>query len=220
MFSPLLFFVMQQHRDFDASKDSDMGHLQDSEDEPDLIRLNAAYDLLQIDPAQAIKELQLLAEQGSLSGMLHLGWAYQKGTGNGVEPEQAEIWFRRAYEKGSRLAIYYLGHLYLRQKEYSKAHDIFTTGASMDYVPAIYCLGQMYMDGAGVSKQPDKARALLERATALGHVFAKRSLAKLLMSGHFGVLNFFRGCFLVLGALKDGFVVGMKEDLSSDRLRA
>ena len=89
----------------------------------------------------------------------------------------------------------------------------------MQYAPAIYCLGQMYVDGTGVSKQPDKGRALLEQATALGHVFAKRGLAKLLMSGQFGFFNTFRGGCFFLGALKDGVVVGMNEDASSDRLR-
>jgi TPR repeat protein len=151
--------------------------------------------------------------------MLHLGWAYQKGTGTGADAKQAEVWFRRAFEKGSKLAIYYLGHFYLQQQEYSKAHEVFAVGASMQYAPAIYCLGQMYVDGTGVSKQPDKGRALLEQATALGHVFAKRGLAKLLMSGQFGFFNTFRGGCFFLGALKDGVVVGMNEDASSDRLR-
>ena len=197
-----------------------MGHTQNLENEPDVTRLNEAYALLEIDPARAVRELRLLAEQGSLYGMLYLGWAYQKGTGTAADAKQAEAWFRRAFEKGSKLAIYYLGHLYLQQQEYSKAHEVFAVGASMQYSPAIYCLAQMYVDGAGVSKQPDKARALLEQATVLGHVFAKRSLAKLLMSGEFGFFSIFRGCSLFLGALKDGFVVGMKEDASSDRLRA
>ncbi|MGQ0593582.1 MAG: tetratricopeptide repeat protein [Gammaproteobacteria bacterium] len=196
-----------------------MDHTQDWENEPDLTRLNEAYGLLETDPTCAVKELQSLAELGSLYSMLYLGWAYQKGTGTRVDTKQAEIWFRRAYQKGSKLAIYYLGHLYLQQQEHSKAHEVFAAGVSMDYAPAIYCLGQMYVDGAGVSQQPDKARALLERATALGHVFAKRSLAKLLISGQFGFFNIFRGCFLLLGAVKDGLVVGMTEDSSSDRLR-
>ena len=196
-----------------------MNHTQDGDDEPDLTRLNEAYKLLETDPAKAVKELQGLAELGSLLSMLYLGWAYQKCAGIG-DIKQAEIWFRRAYEKGSRLAIYHLGHLYLKQQEYAKAHEIFSAGATMDYAPAIYCLGQMYMDGAGISKQPDKARTLLERATALGHVFAKRSLARLLMSGRFGFFSIFKGCFLLLGAVKDGLVVSMNEGSSSDRLRA
>lgn len=197
-----------------------MEHTQDRENEPDVTLLNEAYALLETDPARAVKELQSLAERGSSYSMLYLGWASQKGTGVAVDAKQAEVWFRRAVEKGSELAIYYLGHFYLQQQEYSKAHEVFAMGVSKRYAPAIYCLGQMYLDGTGVSKQPDKARALLEQATALGHVFAKRSLAKLLMSGQFGLYSILRGCSLFLGALKDGLVVGMKEDTSSDRLRA
>lgn len=197
-----------------------MDHAQNFENEPDVARLSVAYALMETDPAQAVKELQLLAERGSSYSMLYLGWAYQKGTGASVDAKQAERWFHRAVENGSKLAIYYLGHFYLQQQEYSKAHEVFVMGVSKQYAPAIYCLGQMYLDGTGVSKQPDKARALLEQATALGHVFAKRSLAKLLMSGQFGLFSILRGCSLFLGALKDGFVVGMKDDASSDRLRA
>lgn len=117
------------------------------------------------------------------------------------------------------LGGYYLGHLYLERKEYSKAHEIFTAGASMNYSPAIFCLGHMYMDGQGVEKDLSKARSLFEKASMAGHVFAKRTLAKLLLSGQFGLLNVFKGSLLFFGAVKDGIVVG-STDPSSDRLRA
>ncbi len=150
--------------------------------------------------------------------MLYLGWAYQKGVGIAADARQAEVWLRRAFEKGSKLVIYYLGDFYWQQQEYSKAHEVFAVGVSMQYTPAIYCFGRMYVEETGVGKQPDKARVLMEQATALGHLFAKRSLARLLMSGQFGLFNVLRGYSLFFGALKDFCVVVMKEGASSDRL--
>jgi TPR repeat protein len=197
--------------------DASAWQLQDVEQEPDLVRLNEAYGLLEANPGRAIAELQSLAESGSVLSMIYLGWIYQ--TDNNIDMKKAESWLRRACDKGSKLAIYYLGHLYLKQREYEKAREIFMYGDSNDYAPATYCLAEMYIDGSGAKKQLEKARELLEKATSLGHVFAKRSLARLLMSGRFGFFNMFRGFFLLLGALKDGFVVGIKEP-SSDRLRA
>lgn len=190
---------------------------QDVDQEPDLFKLNEAYGLLETNPGRAIGELESLAENGSVLSMIYLGWVYQ--TGKNMDLKKAESWLRRACDKGAKLAIYYLGHFYLKQREYEKAREIFMYGDSSDYTPATYCLAEMYVDGSGVNKQIEKARELLEKATALGHVFAKRSLAKLLMSGQFGFFNVFRGFFLLLGALKDGLVVGIKEP-SSDRLRA
>jgi hypothetical protein len=175
---------------------------------------------METDPQRGFQELKALAEAGSLLAIVHFGWALENGTGTNVDSKAAEMWLRRAYERGSDVASYYLGHVYLRRRDYSRAQDVFAGGASMDYPPSIYRLGDMYLQGTGIEKQPDKAIALFEKASALGHVFAKRKLAGLLMSGRFGAFNIVRGVTLLAGALKDGLLVALREGADSDRLRA
>lgn len=191
------------------------------EKEPAVKELDRANGLLETDPVRAFQELRTLTEKGSPHSMLLLGWAYERGLGTTADMKQAETWYRRAYEKGSKKvskeAACHLGYIYLQQKNSDKAHEAFAAGAAMDYAPAIYRLGVMYRYGRGVNKQPDKARSLFERASVLGHVFAKAELAKQLMSGQFGFFNIFRGFYMFLCAHKDLFGVGTKDEFS-DRL--
>lgn len=189
-------------------------------EEPDMERLAYAYGLLQTMPGpKAIRELEELAELGSLSSMVYLGCVYQHGMGTEQNITAAEAWFRCGYEHGSKLAIYYLGNLYLLKKEYLKAEEIFISGLEVGYSPAIFCLGCMYLEGTGVIKQPEKARVLFEKASSLGHVFAKRFLAKMYLSGSYGGNAFIKGIFLLVSAMKD-FLMIAKSDPDSDRLRA
>ena len=187
--------------------------------EPDMDRLISAYRLLQTEPGPKVfRELEELAELGSLSSMVYLGCAYQHGMGTEKDMSAAETWFRRGYDSGSKLALYYLGHLYLAKKEYDNAEVVFVSGMKINYSPAIFCLGCMYLEGTGVIKQPDQARILFEKASGLGHVFAKRFLAKMYLSGRYGIFFFLKGVLLLVGAMKD-FLVIAKSDPDSDLLR-
>ncbi len=192
------------------------------EKEPDLKQLWIVQEMRKTDPARAIEGLRALAEKGSSRSMLHLGWSYQKGIGVPADMAQAEKWFRLAYEKGpakiKKEAAYFLGWIYFLRNDYAKAHELFSAGAAMDYPPAIYRLARMYRDGLGVEKQPDKARQLFEKASALGNLFAKRGLALQLLSGHFGFMNILRGLGLLLRSSKQIFLVAGKNP-SSEQLR-
>lgn len=185
--------------------------------EPDLERLNKAYGLLKTDHKNAIRELKELAVMGSLLSMVHLGWVYQKGVGTDVNTAEAERWLLRAYHGGSNMGAYYLGHLYMEEKNYLSAIKVFAAGASNKYPPAMYCLAHMYLDGLGIQPQEDVARTLLEEAADLGHIFAKGTLARLLMSGKYGVSSMAKGFVMFIGTLKDVMVVGIT-DPSSERL--
>ena len=188
------------------------------EKEPDLAKLREAHALMATAPKQALIELKALASRGSLMSMLYIASAYKEGKGTEVNISQAEEWYKRAGDGGVSLASYKLGRLYLEEKDYSRAKEVFMLGASQDYMPSLNMLGIMYRDGEGVEKNIDKAKDFFERASALGHVFSKRNLGALLLSGHFGTFKILRGLYLFIGALRDLVVVGRADSLS-DRLR-
>ncbi len=178
------------------------------------LRLQQAYALRETDPARAFEEYRTLSADGYPDAMMQLAWCYQEGIGTVTNMSLAELWFRRAYEKGTdrakRQAIYYLGRYYLMQKDYSKARDIFSIGDAINYSPATYHLGRLYWRGIGVKKQPSEARMLFERASKQGHLLAKRNLAILLMSGRFGIWNIFRGLYLLFQSFKEFSTVQYK----------
>jgi TPR repeat protein len=189
-------------------------------EEPDIDTLCKAYDCLQSEPnPKVIKLLEDLANRGSLMSMIYIAWAYEKGNGVLTDEDQVIAWYRRAINSGSDLATYYLGHFYLKRKNYIQAKEVFNIGALKDYSPAIYCLGCMYLEGTGCEKNQVEALNLFKKASKQGHVFAKRSLAGMYLSGKYGLVNIINGLFLFFSALKSSFIIHMK-DPHSDLLRA
>lgn len=71
----------------------------------------------------------------------------------------------------------------------------------------------MYRDGLGIDKQPETARALFEQASLQGNLFARMALAKLLMSGRFGVAKIFKGFNLYLVTLKNAMAACSKDEI-------
>lgn len=189
-------------------------------EEPDTDALCIAYERFQSEPnPETIKLLEDLANRGSLMSMIYIAWAYEKGNGVLVDDSQVVIWYRRAIKSGSDLATYYLGHFYLKKKDYMQAKEAFSIGALKDYSPAMYCLGCMYLEGTGCEKNLGEALNLFEKASKQGHVFAKRSLAGMYLSGKYGLVNVINGILLFFSAIKSSFMINMK-DPHSDLLRA
>jgi TPR repeat protein len=169
--------------------------------EPDLEALRRARALLKTDKAQALRELAPLAERGSLVAMNFLGGCYSVGDTVPKDIERAEALFRRASDAGSIEGTYKLGLLMRREGDFSKAVGAFIVCAAVEYVPGMDKLGIMYLKGEGIEPDTAKARALWERASAKGNLWARRHLASLLLSGRCGVGEIPRGLRLLASAM-------------------
>jgi len=167
-----------------------------------MLRSQHTSVLSESDPVRAIEGHRSLAEKGSSQAMLRLAWAYQKGIGVPADWDQAEYWYRRAFDAGpdrdKRLVTYYFGSFYLARKDFPKANEWFSVGAAMAFGPSINCLGRMYRDGLGVERRVDRARELFEQAAALGNLIARRNLVRLFMSGRLGLPGIFHGIRLLM----------------------
>jgi len=170
--------------------------------EPDLAALRHAIDVSMSSPLEGEVLLRALVEKGSVHSMVHLGYLYSHRAQEAGGPDlpKAEHWYRLAGDAGSRVAMFHLGRLYLKLQDVDKARAAFEVGARNGHAPCIFHLGRIYRDGLGVEPQIEKARALFENATNLDHIYAKRALGRLLLSGYFGLLQRFRGLSLVLSA--------------------
>jgi TPR repeat protein len=164
--------------------------------EPDLERLRSVPTLFDVDPVAARTELEHLAALGSVKSMTVLGTIYRRGQGTRVDLFKAESWYLRAAELGYVPANYCLGLIYLRRGYHRKAVDQFRIAADRSYMPGIHMLGNMYCNGRGIDKDLREARRLWEWGNSLGFIHAKTALAKLLMTGKFGLLQWLRGVWL------------------------
>lgn len=186
--------------------------------EPDWERLVAVYNKFQADPSIAcVDELDSLADEGSVQSMVYLGVAYRDGLGVNIDEEKAEGYFVRANDLGFTIAGYYLGRLYLDQKNYKKSFEILSSCEEDDYAPTLCCLGYLYLEGYGVEKQTAKAKLLFEKSSKMGNIWAKRRLAKVYMTGDFGLFHVIQGVFLFLISLVYGMLIFAK-NMSDERL--
>ena len=190
----------------------------DWDGEPNLDELRRLMDKQAADPAQTLIGLAELAGRGSTMSMVYLAHAYRKGIGADVDPARSREWFERAAAAGSLLASYELGWLYWNDKDFEKALRAASAGVDRGYPPSMYLLATMYEHGRGVPVDVRRARELLEVAVAHGHVFAKRSLGRLLIKGHFGIWQIPRGILLILSGIKDVLILAPR-DRKSERLR-
>jgi TPR repeat protein len=154
--------------------------------ETDHDRIVHTYDLLNADPVEGFKECLALAEQGSVWSMAAVGWAFETGNGTSPDMAKAEKWYRRAFERESDYGLLRLGHLYVTQGQYAEAEEVFRSGAERGWAPAMYRLAWTYSKSADWPQKRDEVLTLLERASAVGDLSAKRFLAIAMMRGWFG----------------------------------
>jgi TPR repeat protein len=175
------------------------------ENEPDIDNLRRMYDLFKTEPGKAVAGLEALANRRSMMSMWYLADAYCMGTYVPKDIGMAKYWYSQADLMGSAEAALCLGRICIEQGNNDEALAAFTRGANREYSPAIYRLAKMYQDGLGTKKDMNRCRALLEKATSKGHVFAKRDLATLYIRGDFGPMFVIRGLALFASLVIDIF---------------
>ena len=169
------------------------------EDEPDLYELRRLHALLLKNPPHALVGLERLAERGSLASALYLADFYMKdGCSSYADASKARYWYSKAHDKGHPPASYMLGRIYSKSRQYDLAFAAFSKGAEKGSAPAIYRLAKMYQVGEGAPQDISEYKRLLEMARSKRHIFAKRDLARLLLTGRFGFAQALRGATMLL----------------------
>lgn len=160
---------------------------------------------------EAFRRFSALADTGSVPAQVFMGWMYQTGKGIQQDLRTAEKWYRRAAERNSPWAQFYLAGLYRKQQEYPLAIQWLEKSASQGYSPALYLLGKLYYTGEGVPLNRQKAFEYFEKAAAKGHLFAKRNIAHDMISGRRGFNRIPGGVVMLARVLWAGLKVGSRE---------
>ena len=134
--------------------------------------------------AEAVSELEYLAEGGSSEAALLLGKAWRDGRCAPPWEEEAERWFRMSAEAGNDQAQYDLGMLLLgkRQRKW-EGLDWLLRAANRGNPYAMYRLGKEALTGTILRKDVSWAIPILTDAAERGHACAQYTLGKLYLQG-------------------------------------
>jgi TPR repeat protein len=157
--------------------------------EPDLPRLQRAYDLRKTQPKKALAELEALVARGSIGAHVCLGEMFAQGMSVQIDEARAESHFLEACASGVNEGCYQLGLFYYRNRKHQKAHSAFLKAAAQGFLPATYWLGRVIEN---IPDYPDRERvaiSLFEQAAERGHVQAQIRMSRMLLRGGPGKRN-------------------------------
>lgn len=151
---------------------------------PAWAKSGTGFDALQRhDYATAYRIFRPLAEKGDAGAQYSLGLMYIKGFGVKKDLKMAGKWFRLAANQGQRYAKLMLGFVLDTQGKHAEAARIYRWAADQGRPAAQYRLGQMYVLGLGVPKDPREAGKLFRRAANQGYPEGQEKLGILLFEG-------------------------------------
>ena len=115
-----------------------------------------------------------MASKGNTSAEYKLGTLYEFGISVPANIQEASKYYKRAAKKDYTPAINRLIYLEIKQSGYIKSkHDSWfkklNNQAAASEPNALILLGQMYREGINVNKDLNRALAMLQKASSLGH---------------------------------------------------
>jgi hypothetical protein len=167
--------------------------------------------------SDALSAYKELANSGSVSATLFVGWMYQEGLGTEKNLEEAINCYKLAAESGSVEGAFRLGTIFLARNNCRQAMEHINWAADQDYPPALYKLGRAYSRGYCVPQDDDKAMEYYNRAAQKGHLYARRELAVASLRGRNGLHNIPVGLFRLLTTTWQAFRLASSQN-HSDRL--
>jgi TPR repeat protein/predicted Ser/Thr protein kinase len=129
------------------------------------------------DPQDAARLYEKAAEMGFAHAAYELGLMHEEGRGvPSVDLAQAKRWLSQAANAGHALAAYRLGVLAYDPANAAEWHH---KAAVRGYAPAMLALGDLYLEGRGVTAQDDQALEWYRRASSAGSLAANGRLGRL-----------------------------------------
>lgn len=139
------------------------------------------------DPDEAVRWLQLSAEQGFDIAMYRLGKLYYQGDLIEQNITKALYWLRQADKEDNQYAQYLLGKIYLNGNNvtvnYAVAEEMFSKAARQGSPFAKYSLAKMHIKGQAANSNIGYAVQLLTESANQGNQWAEYQLGKMYLYG-------------------------------------
>lgn len=122
------------------------------------------------DIEKAIEYYKKAADKGNYSGLINLATIYQTGNGVAIDAYKAVEYYERACRiDHNGMAYYNLATVYHQgcgviQKNYQKAFELYQKSVELNYAPAQYNLGIMYINGESVKKNRKVGMSYIKKA--------------------------------------------------------
>ena len=151
---------------------------------------------------QALRWFEKAAAQGNSAAMEQMGYLSERGLGGKFDVQKAKSWYEKAAEKGNAAALADLGNLYFQgdfgiEKDYSKAMELLKKAVTLlssapeedrwKVLNAFFCIGKMYEDGRGVSKNILLALRFYLTGAHYGNLRSAFQLGQIYQSGRPGI---------------------------------
>ena len=178
--------------------------------------LETAYSALKAgNYAVALRESSALAEDGSSTAWMYLGWMHEHAAGTREDFSKAEECYKKAISIGDSGAKFLLARMMWGLNRYKDAFVYFLAAADEGHLSSTYWTGRCYLKGYGVEKDMHMAELYLKRAADQGHLYARRDYSRGRMRGAFGKREFVRG---LVGWISVPFAMfkAMKADRNSE----
>lgn len=144
--------------------------------------------------SEAVKWLQLAAEQNHPAAQRNLGYMYLGGLGIEKSNEKGVYWYEKAATRGNASAQNELGCMYAQGKvaaqSFQRAAKLYQLAVDQNYLPAIPHLARAYLQGRGVKQSFSKALELYQKAADRGCAESKYNLALMYKDGQYDKKSF------------------------------
>lgn len=164
---------------------------------------------------EAVRILELLAEQNSHYALLSLGWIFDSGKSGKRNAELAAIYYGRAAALGDGAGFFELGRLFYDEGKLVEARHAFEEGRGIGNIQCSSWYGLMMAKGEGGEKNIQEAMAILRLASNEGQLVARRALYEIELNSTKSILRksviYCKICWAALSAvieaLKDPYSV-------------
>ena len=120
------------------------------------------------EPEKAAELFKLASDQGDSEAAYRLGLMYLHGIGVKRDEQAAREYLSAAAERGEEpKAMFELGKLCLKEKDYIKAFQYFSSASGKNHAEATLELAKMYEKGLGMPKDKDRGMKLRSHAEEL-----------------------------------------------------
>lgn len=146
---------------------------------------------LERDWNESLRWFELAAEQGNARAQNYIGSLYVLDkTGIPNDYEKAKVFFEKSAAQNYSKAYLGLGYVYYRTgkdnpQNYKKSLEYYKKAEKLGLRDAYYCIGSIYMEGAGVPQNDKKAFSYFEKGAKKGNVFCQRQLGLMYRDGKY-----------------------------------
>ena len=159
-------------------------------------RLSQAYADMQGGREEKAREaFERLAREGDLQAEFYLAWMDENGWAGPKDETCAAERYRVLADNGNDLASYHLASLRFRQGDAERALPYFLRASNSGNASATYWASAIYGGAGGFPANLELEHSYLVRASKLGHMFARRDLARQRMQNAKGLSQWILAAF-------------------------